>query len=64
MELTALDFDLRLTGFTEKEVAALFAGGGQTEPDAVPQCRKRPSASQATCGSLGGTTCPHCGMVN
>jgi DNA modification methylase len=42
IELRDLEFDLALTGFTEKEVGALFAGGGLTLPDAVPDPPEAP----------------------
>jgi DNA modification methylase len=42
VELQALEYDLALTGFTEQEIGALFAGGGLTLPDAVPDPPEAP----------------------
>jgi len=64
LELQTLDYDLSLTGFTEEEVAALFAGGGQAEPDAVPAVPETPVSRAGDLWILGGPTCPHCGTDN
>jgi ParB-like chromosome segregation protein Spo0J len=63
LELQTLDYDLSLTGFTEEEVAVLFAGG-QTEADAVPAVPETPVSRAGDLWILGGPTCPHCGTVN
>jgi ParB-like chromosome segregation protein Spo0J len=67
MELQALDYDLALTGFTEKEVAALFANGaGLTDPDAVPPVPANPVSIAGDLWVLGNAKakCPHCGLEN
>lgn len=66
-ELQALEYDLSLTGFTEKEVQALFAGGtgGLTEPDAVPEVPATPVSVAGDLWLLGPPAkCPHCGIDN
>jgi ParB-like chromosome segregation protein Spo0J len=63
-ELVELHYDTSMTGFTEKEVEALFAGGGLTEPDAVPEVPANPVSIAGDLWILGGAKCPHCGTEN
>jgi hypothetical protein len=69
VELNAMGVDMSTTGFTEKEVAAMFAhagaAGGLTEPDAVPDVPETPVSVAGDLWLLGEhAVCPYCGTDN
>lgn len=66
-EIVELGYDTANTGFTQKEIDALFAGGGagNTEPDAVPDVPENPVSVAGDLWLLGEPAkCPHCGTEN
>jgi hypothetical protein len=63
-DLKALNFDMSLTGFDQKELVSFMASTDPTE-DEVPPMPDAPITKPGDLWVMGGhVTCPHCGTKN